>query len=238
MTKKQPQFEPLELYSEEYEKVRLGVEGVLRQHFASFDNFDPSWEFHRFIGAYETLMQDFWLGEHAEKALDDLRRAISSIQEAYNSTPYLVRSELELNAEFHEWQASQSDHNEPEVAQSSGPIIPSELQVIAKSLGPLARRADDLIAVIEQTRRELPEGIPTRNRPLKEWALIHATVDVVRAFDAMNIPNSMDRAGPLYRLLRDIFEVFGIEKESFRRVYEGWREHIDGKYENADLLPI
>ncbi|NRB17583.1 MAG: hypothetical protein HRU33_08445 [Rhodobacteraceae bacterium] len=238
MKKTQPQYEPIKLYSDEFEELRMAVANVLRNHLASCEKFDADSESYRFMGAFDSLMVDFWTGEQAGVALDDLRRAIAQLQIAYNSIPNLVRREVEMDAEYHDHQIRQREADSLVSQKNDEQIAPGGLEAVAKSLGPLAKHADTLSRIVTKTRRELPQGIPTRNRPLKEWALIHATVDVVRAFDAMNVPSTMNMAGPLYKLLRDIFQVFGIEKNSFRRVYEGWRENVDGKYEEADLMPI
>ena len=83
-----------------------------------------------------------------------------------------------------------------------------KVTIPADALKTLCNEREGLLASIEITRKTLPQGFKTRNRPVKDWALIGAAVSLVRWHNTINIPDGMDRAGDMCRLLRDVFLVF------------------------------
>ncbi len=225
--------------SDEYQDRFHGIVRVFKEHFHHCPGFKDHQETHRFMAHYEAIRHDLWTKEYASEVLDDLKRAIVELIGAYRKVPKLVLDDLSLNDE----KIQEIKEKRYWESNTTGYAFVSELpsayaQEAADALATLYANHEDYLTSIGITRKGLPKGFSTRNRPLKEWALIEATVDVVRTHNAMFVPKSMKSSGPLFRLLRDVFHIFGIEKDSFEGVYGGWKKHMDSKFENADLLPI
>jgi hypothetical protein len=225
--------------SDEYYDLLKRLVPKLEEHFASCESFKADQCAGTLIATYDDIMLNFWTKEQAARALGDLKRALSNLASAYESLPTLAVDLLESNASHCDDLRKQRFLKETSRVLLLPAMLPERgASLAADALKPLSQHHKELVDAIEMTRRELPEGIKTRNRPFKEWALIHATVRLVREHDAMNIPKTMDQTGPLRGLLRDVFAVFGIEKTSFKRVFESWAKYMDGEYENHDLMPM
>lgn len=212
---------------------------VFERHFSHCKGFRPHWEVSRFLSAYDALMLDFWTGDKATASLNKLEVAIRNCAKAYAQLPELVRDELHGNAQ--QWDHFAKDRFLQKTKLNlvlSAHVPECDAEGVSSGLKSLAKNPDDFLQAIDKTRSDLPEGIPTRNRGWQQWALIEATVQVVRANDAMNVPDYVDKSGDLYRLLNDVFAVFGIKIRSFRQIFESWRDHIDSNRENLDLLSI
>ncbi|MFD0980618.1 hypothetical protein [Tropicimonas aquimaris] len=232
-------YRPPELYSDQYYEIYDRLVPVLNEHFKRCENFKAKEHAYHFLGDYYHIRMNLWSRERSSKALGDLRRAIVELIKAYENTPIPVRKELALNHE----DIREEARNEFLKQHDRQVILPGafDLPDVSKAtsaLKVLYEERKGLLLTIDKTQGALPEGFATRNRPLKEWALIEVSVRLVREFDAMNVPHEIDRSGPMYRLLKDVFEVFGIRKDSLQGVYRGWREHMDGKFDIDDLLTI
>lgn len=229
----------LDSRSDEYCNLVDALVPVLQEHFVSCVKFDARQRAEAFLDDYDVIMETLWTNVTAVNALDDLKRALAGLKAAYKATPKIVLEELVLNKE-HVVEAAKEqiikDTKADMIFWSLQPL--PKVKAAAEALDTLSDHCEALVASIEFTRKSLPEGFKTRNRPLKEWALIQAAAYLVREFDAIKIPKDMDESGDMYRLLRDIFLVFEIEKPSFKGVYRGWKKNMDGIYENADLLTI
>lgn len=232
-------YRPLELYSDQYYEIYDCLVPVLEIHFSNCENFKAKEHAHHFLSDYQDVRQNQWNREQARKILGDLRRAIVELIDVYERTPILLLDELELN-HCDILYAAKNDYMKENNLDFMFPCtidLPDVAKAI-KALRALCGERQGLLSTIDMTRKSLPEGLATRNRPLKEWALIEVSVRLVREFGAMNVPHEIDRSGPMYRYLRDVFEVFGIRKNSLQGVYRGWRDNLDGKFESADLLTI
>lgn len=232
-------YRPLSPDGDEFWDLYDALVPVFEKHLGPNPVYSAQSETHRFLAAYDSIRQDFWTKETASDALTKLKRALTDLASAYKSTPNLVLGELPANEEEIVESAKKKylrETNESLVFWSTVPL--PEVRKAAGALNTLCEHHEGLISSIEMTRKSLPDGFRTRNRPVKEWALIEAAVEIARSHDGINVPEDMDESGDLYRLLRDIFLVFGIRKNSFKGVFRGWKDHVDGKFENADLLPI
>jgi hypothetical protein len=238
MTKSKP-YKYIHHETDQYYDLSDALLPVLEKHFSHCKNFRPREQFESFIAVYDDLMRNFWTGDQAAAGLNELETAIRDCAKAYTQLPEMVRDELHGNAQQWDYFAKDRFLQTTKLDLVFSSQVPkSDAEGVSLGLKSLAKNPDDFLQAIDKTRSHLPEGIPTRNRAMKQWALIDATVWVVRENDAMNVPDYVDTSGDLYRLLVDIFAAFDIKIKSFRQVYESWRVHIDSNRENLDLLSI
>lgn len=237
--RKNQAYRPVKIYSDEYWEIYHALVPILEAHFKGCEKFKADEQAHNFLVEYSQMRQNLWTREQAEEALDELRIAIVKLVDAYDMTPYLVLRELSVNHDEVLQKAKKEfmKTTKRDLFFWSMVDLP-DVHKATTALKDLCDEREGLLSTIEMTRRALPEGFSTRNRPLQEWALIETCVCLVREFDAMNVPKQVGRTGPLFRLLRDVFEVFGITKGDFTGVYRGWRDKVDGKFKGADLLTI
>ena len=232
-------YRPLDPDGDEFWGLYDALVPVFQKHLGPDPVFSAKGEAHRFLATYDSIRQDFWTKASADESLANLKRILIELGKAYSLTPNIVLGELPLNEEQLVELEKKKYMRETEIEVAFVSAIPlPEVRRAAAALDTLCKHVEGLISSIEMTRSSLPEGIKTRNRPIKEWALIEATVEIARSHDTINIPEDMDESGDMYRLLQDIFLVFGIKKSSFKGMFRGWKKYMDGKYENADLLTI
>jgi len=233
-------FVPLKTDSKEFQKIYLSVRKVVARHFGDCPGLNVDLETHRFMGTYETVMSDFWNEKQGKEPLEDLKRAVLALEVAYGSLPWLLAAELEGNAGFIDDQKRDKFLEEcPQDIIFSSQLPQPECKAAIDALGVLATRHKAAIEAIEMTLASVPEGIPTRNRPIQDWAIIEAAADLARAVGAFDVPKAIDETGAFYRLLCSLVDAFGYaERKCLKGVYAGWRKHMDGKYENFDLLDI
>jgi len=226
--------------SYDYDRLIDGIDQVIQFHFTTYPEFDTRQSAIKLVDTYEEIMIVFWSKEEVQIVLDELKRSLAIIASAYENIPTLVAEDLEMNATVCDDLRYDKFLNTTNLNFVTADVKPERNASIAvKALKPLATHYSGLVEAIEMTRRELPTGIATTNRQsFNQWALVHATVLLAREHSTMNIPNSMDQSGPLYKLLKDVFDVFGIKKTSFKRTYESWAKYIDGNLKNYDLASI
>jgi hypothetical protein len=237
--KKARPYEPLGVSSDRYYDLLDALVPVFERHFSHCKNFRARWEADRFLSTYDSWMTDFWAGDQARKELDKLEKALRNSIEAYNALPVAVRDDLHGNAQ--QWDYFSQDRYLASTKRDfifKSEIPHSEAETVSTGLKAFAKSPDDFFQAIEVTRQRIPEGIPTRNRDIQKWALIQSSVELVRTYNAFNVPHDVDTSGDMARLLSAVFDVFGIRVNSFRQLYASVREHLDSKRGNLDLLSI
>ncbi len=222
---------------EHYETIDK-IAGVLQQHIAATNPNRPKDDAHHFRAAYLSFLDDFWSKEEAAVALENLSRAVQKVCDAHENLPGLILDELRARAV-----GLDGEHREEFLKSTTAdnlfsPAI-SKLGTdeAVNALNTLVGRRKELLSVISIVKKELPEGMRTRNRPGPAWAVIHAANAISASGRKINVPKSMDRSGPFYRLLVDMFELFEIDT-SVSGAFRGWRTHMADNYENLDLMPI
>lgn len=238
--KKPKPYTEIDRDSYDYDRLIEKIAQVTKISFAANPEFDARQSAIELVDTYEEVMLVFWNRQQVQEVLDRLKRNLADITSAYGSLPTLVAEDLKLNATVCDDLRYDKFLKKTDLDVIFANMKPARSASIAiKALEPLAVHCSGLIEAIEMTRRELPQGMVTKNRQsFNQWALIEATVRLVRRYNAMNIPNSMDQSGPLHKLLKEVFEIFGIKKNSFKRVFESWQMYIDGKLESYDLPSI
>ncbi|SLN70755.1 hypothetical protein ROA7450_03856 [Roseovarius albus] len=233
-------YQGLDHDSDEFDELFHKIIPLMERYFTPEAIPTPRQNAAELINRYDEVMLDFWSRDQASKALTDLQRSISSLADAYARVPTLVIDRLEIDVRHCDYLQKEGFLKQTKLDIIFNHMLPEPGASLSyDALKVLATHFTEFIPAIEMTRRELPEGIPTRNRSkFNEWALIDATVHIVRKNKLMNVPAELDNSGELGRLLRDVFAAFGIEKNSFKTVYRSWREYMDGKYQNYDLMTI
>lgn len=225
-------------HGDEYYETIDKINSVLRKHIEPFDQNRPKVDAYQFRSSYLSFLEDFWSNEEALIALEDLTRALQKICIYYEAVPKMVRDDLAARA----WGLDQ-ERKEEFLKRTKADIVfksslpGSDVNDAVEALKTLVKQKEALRSAISVVQNELPEGMPTRNRPGKAWAVIHAAVEVSASGRKINVPKSIDGSGPFYKLLDELFELFEI-KESVPGAFRGWRKHMDGNYENLDLMPI
>lgn len=213
------------------------IHSVLRKHLNTQSSKDSISDAQNFWGAYDMFLDDFWSKKEASIALERLSRSLSELEASYAQTPPLIRYILGSRASGLDWERREKYQKENPENQDP-PSIPGPAATDAvEALEAVTGHCETLRSVVDVVRRELPEGIETRNRPREAWAVIHAAAEVCKQGSRINIPKAVAEAGPMYRLLSDLFVLFEIE-HSVQGTYRGWHEHMYGKYEDYDLMQI
>lgn len=238
----QNQFESFDRDSDEFLNLHKAVSSIFARHFVgALKGCSAGGEAHRFISTYEATMADFWLGEKAAATLTDLSLAVNHLSAAWEKLPLLVKHELAANSSFvdDENRTKYYDENTHRAVFMSGFPGNNACEAV-RSLGNINNHRDVLLATISKTKKELPKGIQTRNRPIKEWSVIAAAAEIVRSHNAMNVPTRIDTStpsGPFYELLAELFPLFKTTS-SISGSIKGWSMHYDNKISDSDLMPI
>ena len=225
-------------HGDEYYETIDKINSVLRKHLVPFNPSRPEADAYRFSGSYLTFLDDFWAKEEALGPLVDLIRALQKTCISYEAVPKMVRNDLDARA----WGLDQ-ERKEEFLRETTADIVfksslpNSDVKDAVDALKTLVKNKEALCSAIRLVKNELPKGMQTRNRPGKAWAVIQAANDVSADGKRINVPKAIAASGPFYRFLVDLFELFEIDV-TVEGAFKGWRKHMDGKYENLDLMPI
>lgn len=229
---------PLPNHGSEYYDAIDEIALVLQSHFSSLEMPALREKAHHLAAAYKAFVEDFWGREEATIALENLSRALVQLSNSYEALPQLLKSNLVPYARGFDHCGKETFLTDNEPDPTSQPFSKlSEATEAAEALETLCTNNEDLVSMVDIVRKKLPKGMKTRNRPGNAYAVIHATVEVFGGDGGINIPKAVDQAGPLYRLLTDLFKLFKITN-SVSGAFRGWKQNVDGNYENEELLPI
>ena len=221
--------------SEEYVDIMDKIAAVFKEHIEPLERSRPNDDARHFVDEYEIFLDDFWTKQEAQTALGGLSRAIQYLCQAYEIVPNLIREDLVMEATGVDWERKERFQEQTTLDIEFKLSLPAPVsQEAVKALKTLVARKDGMFSTIDAIRKTLPEGIKTRNRPREAWAIIHAAVAVSDGGTRIRVPKAIYKSGPMYRLLRDLFDLFRINI-TVGGAYNGWRTHIYGKCENFDL---
>jgi hypothetical protein len=227
---------PLPRQGEEYYDAIDRIAEVLQKHFPQTDPSRLPGKADHFMAAQHSFEADFWNKDKVVPILENLPRLLAKVQALYDKIPENVKSELQLQASVHEQTAVEKFKKTRDtyfVSQLPGPDALDGL----KALQVVIEHSSKIAEVFATVKRELPAGMPTNQRPGDAYSVIYAILEVCRGERTMKIPGSIDESGDFYRLLKDLFALFGITV-SPKGAYKGWIKNIDNNYENMDLMPI
>ena len=168
-------YRPLDPDGDEYGDLFDKLVLIFGEHLGPNPAFSATSETHRFLMTYDSIMMDLWQRETAVDALHNLKRALTDLTSACEATPKLVLDVLPLNEEeiINLAKKKYSDETTKNLVFLSEIPLP-KVRMATDALDNLYQHHEGLIQSIEMTMKSLPIGFTTRNRPLKEWALIQA----------------------------------------------------------------
>jgi hypothetical protein len=227
---------PLPRHGEEYYDVIDRIVEVLQKHFPQTDPSRLPDKADHFMAAQHSFEADFWNKDKVVPILENLPRLLAKVQSLYDKIPENVKSELHLQADCHQQRAIEEFKKTKDmffVSELPGPDAMDGL----KAVQAVIEHSSKIAEVFATVKRELPAGMPTNQRPGDAYSVIYAILEVCRGERTMKIPGSIDESGDFYRLLKDLFALFGITV-SPKGAYKGWIKNIDNNYENFNLMPI
>ena len=234
-----PKFKiPQRRHAEQYYDAADRIEDVLRRHLVQVDRRRLQHLTYDFMENVQLFESDFWGRESLIPNLEALPRLLVKAEKSFEAIPQVVKEELIREAGCHQEEAIERFKKET----TKDIIFKSELPgpdatEAMKALQTIADHHSKLAAVFEKVKRELPAGMPTRNRPGEAYSVIFAALEICKIEGSIKAPKSVDESGPFYRLVKDLFLLFGITT-AVRGAYKGWMKNMANKYEDLDLMPI
>ncbi|AGI67627.1 hypothetical protein OAN307_c19800 [Octadecabacter antarcticus 307] len=215
-----------------------GISAVLERFFGENVNFKAKSEAYSFHGTYSTINDDAWTRAEAQDVLLELEESLVRLSRAYSALPGSLRSGFEDDASQADWLAQQEFLKVTKLDLVTKAHLPKELgRQAALALRDVNAGSRELIRGIRILNNRLPEGIPTRNRPISDWAIVEAAAKMCRFYGFMDVPNSLGKQSPFGRLLEALFAVLGAETTPIG-AFNGWKKDFDSKYEKFDLLDM
>jgi hypothetical protein len=220
-----------------YDQV-VEISAVLERFFGDRGNFNARSEAYRVHATYSTINADAWSRAEAQDLLQALEESLVRLTKAYSALPTSLRSGFEDDASQADWLAREESLKVTELSLVTKAHLPKELgRQAALALRDVNAGSRELIRGIRILNQRLPDGIPTRNRPISDWAIVEAAAELCRVKDLMNVPNSLGQQSPFHRLLEALFAVLGAESTPIG-AFNGWKKYFDNKYEKFDLLDM
>jgi hypothetical protein len=229
---------PHRRHTDEFYEVADQIEEVLAPHFPDVIRRQLQHRTYSFMDDYRDFEADFWSREGQIPVIETIQRQLVSISRSFDSLPQVIMNELEAMADEHGENAKEAFLRTTTrdflfKSELPGPDAATAL----KALRALSDHHEKLAEVFEKLRRSLPSGMPTRNRPGDAYAVIYASICMCREDGAINVPKAVKETGPFFRLLSDLFQLFGITT-SVEGAYKGWVKNVEDKYDNFDLMQI
>lgn len=234
-------------FGDEYYDAADRIAEVFQKHFAQTETRRLLGIAYHFMGLQQTFEKDFWTKGKVMVSLEELPRLLAKVRVCYDKIPEMVKDELLLEADCHHQRAIEEFKKTKDmflVSELPGPVAKDAL----KALTVVVEQSSKIAEVVATVKRELPAGMPTVNRPGDAYSVIHGAREIWYAQKGKAPPNSIDSSGPFYRLLVDLFALFGLTT-SVSGAYRGWIKNIGTNYEhlednignnsrNLDLIPI
>ena len=184
-------------HGDEYYETIDRIAVVLRTHMEPSNENRPKDDAYQFRASYLSFLDDFWSKDEASVALENLSRALQNLCSTYDEVPNLVRDTLIARARGLDGELREKflNNTSADIVFKSSLPKPDATEA-AEALKTLVARKEALLWAISTVRKELPEGMKTRNRPGRAWAVIHAAVEVSAGGTKINVPKAIDRSGP------------------------------------------
>ena len=229
----------LEEYEEKYRQHFRGVRPIFEKHFPGVDRQKTPGLVHLFIAEKEVGLFENWNFKEQQRLLSSLR---STLQQAAEILPKIhpgIMREVSANLTL-PLKVLNGTYDRKTCAEEVFDLAPSrdESSAASQVLEGLKSFSENLDKAIKYTQEELPVGIAVGNRNIDAWRVVEAAVEVSRRYpDEINVPKKMNGAGPLRRLLVDLFKYYNINA-NVDAAFNGWSKHIDRNRDLLDLLPI
>lgn len=207
---------------------------VLAQSFNKKVGVDFQWLALTFIRARNNACFDMWSAAKQIKDLQSLKKSIKKVGEIYNSLPQTLQTSIlfaatksiEIDGEdllTREEEATQVLLEKLVMRDSTGLQGYDALQV-------MARYYSDLIPAIDEAIEEARNGVSVGNKAIDAWRLVEACDYICCSHSGhISVPKYMNSSGDFYRLVRDVFFLFGVDNDP-GDIFTSWRKHV-GKIE-------
>jgi len=225
---------------EEYRRNFHELRPILKEHFPKVGEQKLAFLIHKFISAYSSALYEAWDIGAEQENLTNFRKHLRKAAEAAKKINPNIKRELSINLSL-PLTVLNGTYDRKTCDEKVFESAPDQEKVesIRQIFEILKESADTLDKMIIYTQKELPDGIPTRNRNIGAWRIVEAATEIClpSSPDLINIPKRMGPYGPLYRLLVDLFEYYGMNA-NVEGAFNSWVKGIHRKREFLDLLPI
>lgn len=202
---------------------------LLRKHFDKYERVDDesySWVAHylNFDQAHE--LDVFWSSKEVLEDLARLKTRLNEAGEILDRLPAPVSDAFRIGA-FNR----SGLRNQNKVADIRNVWFNDAIEETPHWKAMMAKveffkRLRYYIELIKDAETAAAQGEPAGKKAIEAWRLVSACVGLCeRHPDTIRVPKAMNEAGPFYRFLCDMFEVFGIE-ELPTSAFRGWKKHV------------
>lgn len=204
------------------------IESVLRKHFGGSGDYTDenfAWMVHYLVFDQAHSLEEFWPPEKVLSDIAKLRACLLKAKYISESLPSPIDDAIREAAVQASGALDRGKETEIDPwTDSSLEASPSWKAYLAT--GNFFRLIDDYIPFLDAAAKKAAEGAPQGKKAIEAWRLVDATVGLCdRNPGTVTVPKSMNEAGPFYRLLVDLFDLFEIE-ESPVSAFRGWKRFV------------
>jgi hypothetical protein len=183
----------------------------------------------QFLRARNGACYDIWSGAQQAKNLRSLKKKIGEISNLYNALPgYLTDSLFSAS--------SISPREKTDELRTDADKVADYLKKLWDRATPglqgysglqiLVKYSDALIPAFDEAIKETSIGVPIGNRKIEAWRLVEACDHICRFFPGViTPPDCLGNSGDFYRLVSDIFDLFGIYNDPVD-MFKTWKKHV------------
>lgn len=205
------------------------LEVVLRAHFGKFEHLKHA-DFlklaDRLAYTQSNALYDFW---SVPETLDHLAKFKSHIlfaRDLWAGFPEIIQSEFQhVSLENTGYMGKRVNQN-PWTNLDNDKVLKHPAYQPYRAASDFFDLIDSFLELIPAVEVKARTGIPTGTKAIESWRVVAACAWVCELFPGtIHVPKAMNEAGPFYRLLCDVFDVFQIV-ELPTSAFRGWRKHV------------
>lgn len=226
-------------YDADYQREFHAVRPIMEKHFSTLEPEKIPNLVHMFLAARSSALYEAWDYDAQQKLLTKLRKHLRAAARDLSKIEAAVVGEVQVNLTL-PLEVLNGTVNRKTCSEDvfDRALSLSDSNIAGSVLVGLRKFEEHIDKAILYTQNELPTGIRRRNRNIKAWRMVECTVEVCRSYPGIiDVPRKLDGAGPLYRLLEDLFAHHNINA-NINRAFKSWFDHMDSNRESLFLLPI
>ncbi|MCK0104416.1 hypothetical protein [Pseudohalocynthiibacter sp. F2068] len=223
-----------------HKKFFQELENTLEHHFSQCGKFDCGIMAHYLCYDQVHGIPEIWSVPKVQKNLEKVKFRLKEVATIFEELPWSVYDEMRLNALKRMELFTPPGENEPKEYYGEQLEKRKAMLNLAKRLIPYSPsyRAfsafseffaviDDFYPSIDAAMEKAEDGSPLGKKDIEAWRLVDSCAKMceVRNPNTIPVPKHMNSAGPFYRLLADLFPLFGLET-SPETAFRGWRKHV------------
>lgn len=204
------------------------IEAVLRKHLGgrgdyTDDNFAGM--VHHLVFDQAHSLEEFWPPEKVLSEIAKLRACLLKAKYIREHLPPPIEDAIRGAAVQASGVLDKDKETEIDLCTESSLEASTSWKAYIAT-GNFFRQIDDYIPFLDAAAKKAEEGAPQGKKAIEAWRLVDATVGLCdRNPGTVTVPKSMNEAGPFYRLLVDLFDLFEIE-ESPVSAFRGWKRFV------------